>query len=123
MFDYIRCEVPLPDGYEAAGTEFQTKSLWCSMDRLTITPASRLIYHRRRYDNSTADQGKTGVGRFVPAGDADMDFHGDLLIRGESLVGATLNCVVRFTHGTVEWIRAFDAMSEIHRTWLLERGQ
>jgi hypothetical protein len=29
---------------------------------------------------------------------------------------------VRFTHGTVEWIRALDSLPEIHQRWLMERG-
>jgi hypothetical protein len=64
-----------------------------------------------------------GFGRLVPVGDFVMDCHGDLLIYGTSPEGVTLDYVVRFTHGTVEWIRALEAMPEIHRTWLVERGQ
>ena len=40
MFDYLRCEMPLPDSddYTAAGGDgvFQTKSLNCAMEDVTI---------------------------------------------------------------------------------------
>ena len=56
-------------------------------------------------------------------GDIDMDFHGDLAISGMTADGVNLSYAVRFTHGIVEWMRAFDSLPEIHRLWLVERGQ
>ncbi len=44
LFDEIRCEVPLPDGYDASDVWFQSKSFPdCGMCRYTITCAGRLI--------------------------------------------------------------------------------
>lgn len=44
MFDEIRCDVPLPDGYAAKGVWFQSKSFPdCCMRRYTITLEGRLM--------------------------------------------------------------------------------
>ena len=123
MFDHLRCEMPLPDGRCAPEVEFQTKSIWCGLSRFTITAAGRLIYHRRRSENTTAVAATPSPGRLVPVADVDMDYHGDLAIYGGTGDGVDLSCVVRFTHGTVEWIRPFDSLPEIHQLWLTERGQ
>ena len=122
MYDSIRCKMPLPDGREASEIEFQTKSIWCSLDLFTITAAGRLVYHRRRYEAEGTGDSFT-FGRMVAAGDADMEYHGDVLIHGTTTAGASLDFVVRFTHGMVEWIRPLDSLPEMHRTWLLDRGQ
>jgi hypothetical protein len=126
MFDYVTCELPMPDGREAVKDSFQTKSLWCSMDRFTITAQGRLIYHRCRYELGPDREIKPGM--FVPQykpvamEDADMDYHGDLAVHGKTTTDELLSYVVRFTHGTVEWIKPLETLPEIHRTWLLERG-
>ncbi len=41
MFDYVRCEAPLPDGFD--GGEFQTKNLGCDLERYRITRDGRLV--------------------------------------------------------------------------------
>jgi hypothetical protein len=114
--------MPLPDGLVAPEIEFQTKSIWCSMDLFTITEAGRLIYHCRRYEADVPCHGYRDM-RIVPVGDIDMEYHGDLLVHGTTSASMNLDYVVRFAHGTVEWIRALGEMSEIHRRWLLDRGQ
>ena len=43
MFDYVKCEVPLPDGWTG---ELQTKDLCCEMITHTITAEGRLICER-----------------------------------------------------------------------------
>ena len=90
MFDYLRCEMPMPDGRSVPEVEFQTKSLWCCMDRFTITAAGRLIYHRHRYEAGQADDERLGFGRPVWVGDFDMDYHGDLAISGGTVDGDDL---------------------------------
>ncbi len=40
MFDYIRCEVPLPDGFTG---EMQTKDLGCMLKTHIITAGGRLM--------------------------------------------------------------------------------
>ena len=43
MFDYIRCEYPMPEGYEwAQKVEFQTKDLECQLDYYTIDKSGRI---------------------------------------------------------------------------------
>lgn len=44
MFDEVRCEAPLPDGYDSGGVWFQTKSFPDScLCRYTLTRAGRLV--------------------------------------------------------------------------------
>jgi hypothetical protein len=127
MFDYLRCELPMPDGRKVSKDSFQTKSLWCGMDRFTITRQGRLIYHRCRYEPGADREIKQGimVAQYnrVAMEDIDMDYHGDLAIHGTTADDKSLHYAVRFTRGTVEWIRDFDGLAEIHRIWLIERGQ
>src|SRR5271166_3464137 len=108
MFDYICCEPPMPDGREVVKNSFQTKSLWCSMDRFTITAAGRLVLHRRRYLPASNPNDEHLPRVPVHVGDIDLDYHGDLAIHGETKDGQSVDYTVRFTHGTVEWIRDFD---------------
>jgi len=78
IFDYVQCEAALPDNRAAPEPGFQTKSLWCSMDRFTITAAGQLIYHKRRYSfASNADALEP-----IHVVDIEMDYHGDLEIYG-----------------------------------------
>ena len=53
MFDTIRCEHPLPDA--CAATEFQTKSMDCTLDIFRLTASGR------RLDARGADTGLHGV--------------------------------------------------------------
>jgi len=78
---------------------------------------------RRRYETMAAADGEPALSRLVPVGDIDMDYHGDLAIHGSRTDWKSVDYAVRFSHGTVEWIRPFDALPEIHQIWLLERGQ
>lgn len=44
LFDEIRCDVPLPDGYDSGGGWFQSKSFPdCFMCRYIMTSAGRLV--------------------------------------------------------------------------------
>jgi hypothetical protein len=43
MFDYVRCEVPLPDGFTG---ELQTKDLGCDMVTHVIRADGRLVIER-----------------------------------------------------------------------------
>ena len=126
MFDHVHCEMPMPDGREVLKDSFQTKSLWCSMDRFTITGRGRLIYHRCRYEPAPDREVKPGLWfpqyNRVEMEDIDMDYHGDLAINGTTAEDLLLSYAVRFTHGTVESIRPLEDLAEIHRTWLQERG-
>lgn len=118
FFDYLSCEMPLPDRREVSKDAFQTKAFWHCMDHFTITPTGRLIFHKRRYSL----RGEPGAGPPEHIGDIDMDYHGDIEIHGTTKDGSWLNYAVRFTRGTVEWIRPFEELPELHRKWLMERG-
>jgi hypothetical protein len=125
-FDHVNCELPEPDGHEVQKVSFQTKSLWCCMDRFTITTAGRLIYHRCRYQEAPQIELKPGVWspqyQRVPIEDLDMEYHGDMVIDGLAKDDKLLRYAVRFTHGTTEWLRPLEGLPEIHRIWLRERG-
>lgn len=89
MFDYIRCEQPMPEG---APDVFQTKDLDCMMDSYTITADGRLIKHQVRYEivpeeerpyYNTPKWGNPmytmcGSVKSIPIGDWDTNFHGDV---------------------------------------------
>ena len=48
MFDYIRCELPLPDGWES--DELQTKDFDCQMVTHVITKDGRLMLDNGHYE-------------------------------------------------------------------------
>jgi hypothetical protein len=69
MFDYVKCDVPLPDGANDGGV-FTTKDFQDPyMETYTISKEGRLIHHKPRYTCDPPDQ---------PVGDIDMNFHGYL---------------------------------------------
>ena len=121
MFDTIRCEAPLPDGYEVPGRSFQTKSLCCVGDRFTITAQGRLILHRCRHERS-APRGGQSIPRSVPVVDVDTGYHGDIEMHGVTADNKPVDCAARFTHGTLEWIRPLDELDELHRVLLTEKA-
>lgn len=104
MFDHVTCEMPMPDGRVLARDSFQTYSLECLMDLYTITAAGRLILHQRRY--FLASEGR------IPehVADVDLNDHGDIEIHATAGDGKLDRYAVRFTRGTVEWIRPFEAL-------------
>lgn len=117
MFDDIYCEADLPSGHPQAEREFQSKSLFCCMDRLTITKQGRLILHAVHYEPVVGEPGTLPLMKRVPEGDIDTKFHGD--IRLTSMAERHFaDYVARFTHGTLEWIRPWSEISEIHQALL-----
>lgn len=50
MFDYIRCEAPLPDDAMPANSTFQSKDLDCNLDTYVITASGRLMVKPWRKD-------------------------------------------------------------------------
>ena len=116
MFDDVFCEADLPSGHTGSDRAFQTKSLFCCLDRLTITKEGRLILHAFHYEPA-GEPGTLPLMKRVPEGDLDTEFHGD--IRLTSMAEDHLaEYVARFTHGTVEWIRPWSEISEIHQALL-----
>jgi hypothetical protein len=117
MFDEVHCDLRIPDGRDVLKDSFQTKSLWCSLDRFTITAAGRLIYHQHRYVSGP------DVIPLEPVhvADIDMNYHGDMELHGVTKGHVFVSYAVRFTHGTVEWIRPFEELPELHQQWIRER--
>lgn len=114
MFDDVTCEHPLPDVRKVPGRAFQTKSLWCDMDHFTITAAGRLIFHRYQ---CLPPGGR--IARRSHVGDEDLNYHGDLVIYGVDAGDTLAQYAVRFTHGTVEWVRPLNDLPYLHRECLL----
>ena len=44
----------------------------------------------------------------------DLEFHGDIRLTG-LIEGELIEYAARFTHGTLEWIRPWGEISEMHR--------
>jgi hypothetical protein len=118
MFDHVTCELPMPDGRDVPKDGFQTKWLRCCMDLFTITAAGRLVYHQRHYFAASDPDARMPES----IADLDLDYHGDIEIYGTSGDGKLARYAVRFTHGTLEWIRPFDALSESDRFAPMDRG-
>jgi hypothetical protein len=125
MFDYVKCEYPLPIP-EMQGRTFQTKSIadWPGMDTYTITTDGRLILHEVRWEPVPEEQrpyyGKPewkdgslfkfcGSMKTVPIGDKEIPLHGDVTFYDFRETGDSnselVDFVARFTNGRVESIR------------------
>lgn len=92
MFDYIKCEYPLPkEGAPVDG--YQTKDLENFMEDYTITKEGRLIHHTVRYEDVPEEERPyyndprwdkspllqmVGSIRSIPAGDVDMNYTGSV---------------------------------------------
>ena len=99
MFDTLKCEYPLPDAI-VQNDSFQTKTLECLLDDYTITKDGKLIQHRERHYQSSAQ-------------DFEIDFHGDL--RFYTSKGSReennyewFEYIARFTDGKLQWIKRVD---------------
>jgi hypothetical protein len=124
MYDDVICECDLPHAVNShLDREFQTKSLCRMLDRFTITKEGRLIHHSFRYVEVKTPEDPLLPFRMVPVDpkDIDMEFHGDIRLNGEK-DGKARDYIVRFTHGTVEWIRPIEMFSEKQRTLIDSRS-
>ncbi len=116
-FDDIYCETDLPPGHPESARSLQTKSLFRCLNRLTITKEGRLVLHACRYEPSPAAQERPPLWARVPEGDVDLQFHGDIR-RTSTAESKLIEYAARFTHGTLEWIRPWSELSELHQTLL-----
>jgi hypothetical protein len=127
MFDDIKCNYPIPDGRVPPGSWFQTKSLYCCLDKFTITAEGWLIFHRRQHQLDGEQEIRPGVRfpqyKLTHVEDIDMGYHGDIRISALLLNGSFADYVVRFTHGNVEGIRPYDELSEIHQSWFFAKDE
>ena len=84
MFDHVKCEVPLPDGWDAAN--LQTKHFGCEEDIYTITSDGRLT---RRYASDSQD---------VPE-ECEIIFHGIFRFYGTDREKKWHEYAAKFTDG------------------------
>jgi hypothetical protein len=114
MFDDVVVEVPLPDGFDPAGVEFQTKDFDCRLERYTITADGRLVARRVEYEMTPEEEmpyyGKPewgdetslfrliGCMREVRSWDEEVPFHGDLVFYCYER-GVFREYTARFTEG------------------------
>ena len=122
MFDYIRCEYPLPDT-EVQEQVFQTKSLDSALERYTITRDGRLILHQVRYESVPEAERRYygtpewetdpivrsfGCTRSIQVGDVEVPHHGDIIFYTSIGTGQDhqwFEYRARFTKGRVQWIK------------------
>jgi len=96
MYDYVKCNYPMPKGFEflqGSNREFQTKDFTNILDEYTITEDGRLIHHEHSWDIVPEEErpyyGKPewdenpifktmGSMKRTHVADKDMDFHGYL---------------------------------------------
>jgi hypothetical protein len=121
MYDTVIFEGGLPEGMTPSDHEFQTKSIFRMMDQFTVTKAGRLIHNTARCVEDVTQP--DGVGRMVPVEklDVDMQFHGDIVLTSYQGDDYT-DYVLRFTHGTLEWIRSAETLSEEQRMMAMARN-
>ena len=87
MYDYVKCDVPLPDGWDAG--DLQTKHFGCEADTYTITRDGRLT---RRYVSDLQD---------VPEMDIECEiiFHGVFRFYGTDREKKWHEYAAKFTDG------------------------
>ncbi len=117
LFDDVYCEADLPAGHPPSERSFQTKSLFNALEQLKITKDGRLLLA------AIPPQEPLGVWDGLPLmtrtreQDIDLEFHGDVILV-TTFETQFIQYVARFTHGTLEWIRPWSELSEIHRSIL-----
>lgn len=110
MFDYVRSEKPLPDGFTG---ELQTKDFDCDMTKITITADGRLVIDRviewaevpraeRTYPNAPEGSLESIVGsvRFVTK-PVDLNHHGMFNFYGHDSDRGWHEYEAKFTDGTL----------------------
>lgn len=96
MYDELLWQAALPEGHPADDRVFQTKSLDPCMDHYVVTLDGRLLLVGNGWEDDTdleAAQTLKGV---------DVEFHGDIRLLS---VKSDREYLVRFTHGSLEWIK------------------
>jgi hypothetical protein len=97
MRDEIRWDAPLPAGHHSGSRLFRTNSFGeACEDHYVVTPAGRLLLVGNAWQDGP--QFESSEGR----GPVDVGFHGDIQLVSDD--GSEY--MARFTHGTLEWVRA-----------------
>jgi hypothetical protein len=117
MFDYVRSELPLPDGF--AG-ELQSKDFDCAMTTVLIRADGRLMIEdsdwetvppaERPYPDPADPCHFIGSMRTVNRRWRDLDYHGDFTFYGNEgcfNAGTAIwhEYTARFSEGRLSWIR------------------
>jgi hypothetical protein len=100
MYDNIRCEYPLPDGYEDRG-EFQSKSLDCSMATYLITKEGKLVQeHAGSWGEERGPEGELNFTGSVGFYDSNLERGGqDWVLTGDGLPYAWREYTALFQEG------------------------
>lgn len=115
MFDYIRCEAPLPETPVPPPQEFQTKDTPDQgMTVYTITKDGRLTWRpyqyekvpkaERPYPDDDGILGLAGSIRRIEQETRIVDFHGDINFYGSTRDGGWWEYRARFTDGRLSRI-------------------
>jgi hypothetical protein len=109
MYDYVHCEVPLPDGYVG---DMQTKDFDCFFGTILIRTDGRLLVEEGDWEAVPLDEQPNpkipmfGTFRVTNKRWRDLDFHGDFRFHGSRDRGDWHEYLARFTHGVLETIIA-----------------
>lgn len=108
MFDNIRCEIPLPDGFTG---EMQTKDFDCALSTLLIRTDGRLMIEDCDWEDVPLEERPDPKLPFIGSRRAtnrrwrDLDFHGEFRFYGSGeSAGDRHEYIARFTHGALEFI-------------------
>jgi hypothetical protein len=96
MYDYIKCEHPLPDGFDPSKIQWQTKDTYEQyLETYTISADGRLLYDAGHYESvpkaerpyPDAPEGSLtalagSMRRVVDTPAVPQDFHGDIYFYG-----------------------------------------
>ena len=96
MFDNVKCEVPLPDGWDAG--DLQTKHFGCESDLYTITRDGRLT---RRYASDLQDMPERNS-------KCDVNYHGIFRFYGTDREKKWHEYAAKFTDGQLVKIEAVE---------------
>lgn len=99
LFDTLYCHYSLPDP-EFQHLSFQTKDLHCTLGNFLITAEGKLWRLRQGVDLFEVNVRPPDLSDKAE----DMNYHGDFSFHTDTQKG-WLEYRVRFTHGSVEWIR------------------
>ncbi len=118
MFDDVHLEYEAPD-LPGIPRDFQTKSLDPSMTEYIISKEGRLLRKPWGKFRSPFDPKPEVPEEPEPLEPPlDMEFHGDIRIYASDGKpgGDFKEYIVRFTHGTLEWIRPIAEVPELLRS-------
>lgn len=122
LFDTIRLERAYPEYDIPASLECQSKSLYASACKFTITADGKLVEHLFRYEpdpeNTHPILSKMPT-KAISIGEKVIDFHGDIsLVYQHDSDDCVRELVARFTHGQLEWLRRVEEYPEDNRALL-----